>query len=72
METACKIVIITVLAVVVMWLCKKLVENFFNLLTLFKASKDKNHPSRVPSSDMVLNQKTHKLEGRKEKIILPF
>lgn len=67
-----KIIAIIVLTILAMWLIRKLVESFFNIQTLFKASKDRNHPSRVASSGVVLNKKTRKLENCGDKVILPF
>jgi len=73
METlAFKITAITVLSLIAMWLFKKLIECFFNISILSKAQKDHNHPSRISSSDVVVNTDTKKLEGNKDKIILPF
>lgn len=67
-----KIIAIVLLSVAAMWLVKKLIEGFFNISVLFKASKDFTHPSRRRSSNVVLNQKTRKLERCPDKIILPF
>ena len=67
-----KIIAIVLLSFAAMWLIKKLVESFINIYILFKASKDVNHPSHRRSSDIVLNQKTQKLEQCTDKVILPF
>lgn len=67
-----KIIAIVLLSFATMWLIKKLIESFINICVLFKASKDVNHPSHRRSSDVVLNQKTQKLERCSDKVILPF
>lgn len=72
MNTICTIIVLIALAILAMWLIKKLVETAWNLVVLYKASRDKNHPSRIPSSGVVLNTKTKKLEACGDKIILPF
>lgn len=68
-----KVVAVAVLAVLAMYLLKKVIESLFNLSVLFKASKDKNHSARVPSSGVVVNTETKKLEASGgDKTILPF
>ncbi|MBO6281956.1 MAG: hypothetical protein J6N49_05455 [Alphaproteobacteria bacterium] len=66
------LIAVVVLTGLIMYLIKKLVETIINLITLYKARKDPNHPARISSSGIVLNKKTKKLEACGDKIILPF
>lgn len=67
------IIAIIALTILVMYFMKKTIEAFLNLLTLFEAKKDPNHPRHVRSSGIVINKKTKKLEASGgDKILLPF
>lgn len=67
-----KFIIIIVLAVLIMFFIKKIVQSVFNLITAIKASKNRNHGANAESCEVVINEKTKKLENCKNFIKLPF